>query len=151
MAAASNYSLHPRGPLWLIYSKALGGAVRRRTPLLLLCWLSLLDGSGFGVLNKQHGVFCKPPIPCFLVYFYTLFSRFSHDCFRRGRHFKPAASFEVPAHCLIGFLSAVNSESTQRATTHHNANFLFDVTIVWRRRWTLGPKGEESSSFGKCS
>lgn len=44
MAAVSNYSLHPRGPRWLIYSEALGGAVRR-TPSLPLCWLTVLDGS----------------------------------------------------------------------------------------------------------
>lgn len=75
MAAASNYSLHPRGPLWLIYSKALGGAVRSRTPSLPLRWLSLLDGSGFGVLNKQHGVFFKPPLPCFFVCIFIHFSR----------------------------------------------------------------------------
>lgn len=54
MAAASNYSLPPRGPQWLIYSEALGGAVRRRTPSLPLCWLSVLDGSRFEVLNTQH-------------------------------------------------------------------------------------------------
>lgn len=108
-------------------------------------------GQDLGFETNSMVCFANPLFHVFFVYFYTLFSRFSHDCFRRGRHFKPAASFEVPAHCLIGFLSAVNSESTQRATTHHNANFLFDVTIVWRRRWTLGPRGKESSSFGKCS
>lgn len=45
MAEVSNYSQHPCGPQWLMYSRALGGAVRRRTPLLLLCSLAMLDGS----------------------------------------------------------------------------------------------------------
>lgn len=74
MAAASNYSLPPRGPQWLIYSEALGGAVRRRTPSLPLCWLSVLDASRFEVLHmRQRSVwFVLTPPSMFLVYFYTL-------------------------------------------------------------------------------
>lgn len=74
MAAASNYSLPPRGPQWLIYSGALGGAVRRRTPSLPLCWLSVLDGSRVEVLHmRQRSVWCvSTPPSMFLVYFYTL-------------------------------------------------------------------------------
>lgn len=66
MAAVSNYSLHPRGPQWLIYSEALGGAVRTRTPSLPLCWLTVLDGLQFEILNTALSV------KVFLcVYFYT--------------------------------------------------------------------------------
>lgn len=44
MAAVSNYPQQPRGPRRLIYSGALGGAVRERTPSVLLCSLTMLNG-----------------------------------------------------------------------------------------------------------
>lgn len=53
MAAVSNYSQHPCGPQWLMYSRALGGAVRRRTLSLLLCSLTMLDGSAPKILHTQ--------------------------------------------------------------------------------------------------
>lgn len=51
MEGVSNYSQHPCGAQWLMYSRALGGAVRRRTSSLLLCSLTMLDGSG---QDSQH-------------------------------------------------------------------------------------------------
>lgn len=44
MAAVSNYPQQPRGPQRLIYSGALGGAVKERTPSVLLCSLTMLNG-----------------------------------------------------------------------------------------------------------
>lgn len=44
MAAVSNYRQQPRGPRRLIYSGALGGAVRERTPSVPLCSLTMLNG-----------------------------------------------------------------------------------------------------------
>lgn len=53
MAAVSNYSPHPCGPKSLMYSRALGGAVRRRTPSRWLHSLTVVDGSWFNILNTQ--------------------------------------------------------------------------------------------------
>ena len=106
MAAVSNYSLRRRGPQWLIYSEALGGAVRRRTPSLPLCWLTVLDSSQFKILNTAlvsmgGGVFL-----------YTIQDFVLADCFRKGSHFEVLLIFEVSAikhsHCLAVFLSAID-------------------------------------------
>lgn len=48
MAGVSNCPQHPRGPPWLMYSRALGGAVREGTPSLAM-W----DGAGSKLLNAQ--------------------------------------------------------------------------------------------------
>lgn len=57
MAAVSNYSQHPSGAAWLMYSKALGGAVRERTPGLhaaaLLTDHNTCGSTGRGALNMQ--------------------------------------------------------------------------------------------------
>lgn len=77
MAAVSNYSQHSCGPQWLMYSRALGGAVRKRTPSLLLCSLTMLDGSGFKNLNTPPQIILwgyvivhfspTKPLPWFLM------------------------------------------------------------------------------------
>lgn len=53
MAGMSNYSQHPCGPQWLMYSRALRGAVSKRTSSQLLYSLTMLEGSGFEIHSVQ--------------------------------------------------------------------------------------------------
>lgn len=55
MAGMSNYSQHPCGPQWLMYSRV-GGAVRRRTPSLLP-WSPTMDGSRFNIPDTEPQIF----------------------------------------------------------------------------------------------
>lgn len=66
MAAVSNYSQHPCGPQWLIYSGALGGAVRERTPSTQLCSLTMLNALRFKTLNARPQVTLRGYV---IVYF----------------------------------------------------------------------------------
>lgn len=67
-----------------MYSRALGGAVRRRTPSLLLCSLTMLDGSGFKILSTQPQItlrvcncaFFPSKAPCFFFVFVFYFFYF---------------------------------------------------------------------------
>lgn len=78
MAAVSNYPQQPRGPRRLIYSGALGGAVRERTPSVLLCSLTMLNGlrsktldARLQIIPRGHAIvlffpsfyFCVAPWP----------------------------------------------------------------------------------------
>lgn len=93
MAAVSNYSLRPRGPQWLIYSEALGGAVRRRTPSLPLCWLTVLDGSQLRILNTHTGQYRVFFLGVFL---YTI-QHFLQLIVSEGEVIFKPAGFEVSA------------------------------------------------------
>lgn len=66
MAAVSNYSQHPCGPQWLIYSGALGGAVRERTPSTQLCSLTMLNALRSKTLNAQPQITLRGYV---IVYF----------------------------------------------------------------------------------
>lgn len=66
MAAVSNYPLQPRGPRRLIYSGALGGAVRERTPSVLLCSLTMLDGPRSKTLHAQLQIILRGHATLFL-------------------------------------------------------------------------------------
>lgn len=74
MAAVSNYPRQPRGPRRLIYSGALGGAVRERTPSVLLCSLTMLNGPRSKTLDAQLQIILRghaivPFFPSFLHVF----------------------------------------------------------------------------------
>lgn len=78
MAAVSNYPRQPRGPRRLIYSGALGGAVRERTPSVLLCSLTMLNGPRSKTLDAQLQIILRghaivPFFPSF--YFFCVTAR----------------------------------------------------------------------------
>lgn len=99
MAGVSNYSQHPCGPQWLMYSRALGGAVRRRTPSLLLCSVAMLDW--FRILNTQPQITLSGYV---IVFFPHLL--------------KPLSWFSIPASPLSWFYVAQGKVSERHLLLH---------------------------------
>lgn len=75
MAAVSNYPRQPRGPLRLIYSGALGGAVREKTPSVLLCSLTMLNGPRSKTLDAQLQIILRGHaiVPFFPSFYFIFF------------------------------------------------------------------------------
>lgn len=114
MAAVSNYPQQPRGPRRLIYSGALGGAVRERTPSVLLCSLTMLNGLRSKTLDARLQIIPRGQaiVPFFASFYFCVTPR--PGCRDRNATRSAAiAPARLKEHFLIVLLSFSHTQEVE--------------------------------------